>query len=767
VITAPLESTAPVKQRVEKNPPATPEKSKPRETAPSAAPESQPELFQGLRPSLLDDFLSAPVKEEAPSAAPLVPEPVFAEPPFEPLISEPIQSAPPVESEPANLEEFLSRAEPHAEPARSVPAPPKTIAPPPPEVPPDDMTEESEALPKKLAAPSWTPPASEEAEPEPDPLPAVGMGQVMESHSSSPALHTTRHTAPLLGIGLIHLEDLPGRRNRHLWWWVSAVGLSLIIIVDLFAWVYWDDIRTWMHSPSKPEPEAIVTPGPLPKPAAPIPTPVPSPARQEVLETKKEPVPAPSVPEKKEEASAKKETEPTKSAPAAPEVPAPKPVPSPTPKPPTEPASIALTNKPKDTPAPALASMPEPAPSPANPPPTSSPGKLTGADKKSATVPITNLIESQPLPVPAHSSSTLVSAKDAVSVPSLALIPSLPLTMPGDSNPVATATPTPAPKPTPAPAPVSKPTPPSPAPAVAKAESENLLPLTEPPPPPSPSQVAKLDVSSLPVPPPPPPLTSDKPEAAVPALPGPEKMPEEKAPLSPPAPPVPETKPEATTTPKIAETRISDVARPALDALKKFLLAANWQERLKYCRKQDSVRAAMERHYRTHSDGPISVRQIELIDHYPGSSGAPPYCTFWVRTTEPSQSIMALVEEPSKGNPLVDWEAFVEFKDRLLWEFLEKPGSPPQKFRVTMQRKHYFDKDVPSLDDKESFLLLQPGSNGEGHVFATHDSAPARQLAQQLGWGSSLAAIVELTWRKQDSHRWVEILKVNNYGWRN
>ena len=159
--------------------------------------------------------------------------------------------------------------------------------------------------------------------------------------------------------------------------------------------------------------------------------------------------------------------------------------------------------------------------------------------------------------------------------------------------------------------------------------------------------------------------------------------------------------------------------------------------------------------------------QIELIERYTNSSAGVPYCMFEVRGGNLKHALLMLVDEPTKGAPRVDWEAFAEFKDHLLWDFLEKPGAPKQKFRVLMRRKHYFDKDVPNMDDKESFMLLQPGSDAEGHVFAPRDSAPTRQLAQHLGWGDTISAIIELTWRKQDSHRWVEIATVNNYGWRN
>ncbi len=249
--------------------------------------------------------------------------------------------------------------------------------------------------------------------------------------------------------------------------------------------------------------------------------------------------------------------------------------------------------------------------------------------------------------------------------------------------------------------------------------------------------------------------------ASPPSPPPLEKLTEDKPPA-----PLPGDKPEDSLPPKVAESGITSAARPALDSLEKFLYASNWQERLKYCQKKESVRSEMEKHYRNHPDGPVAVSQIALVERYTTAKGGVPYCEFELRGGVLKQPVRVYVDEPAKGPPRVDWEAFVEFKDRLLWEFLEKPGAPSQKFRVMLRRKHYFDKDVPDMGSKDSFAIVQPGIDLEGHVFAPHDSAPARQLQQRLGWGSNMPMILELVWRKEGAHRWVEIASVVEYGWK-
>jgi hypothetical protein len=308
--------------------------------------------------------------------------------------------------------------------------------------------------------------------------------------------------------------------------------------------------------------------------------------------------------------------------------------------------------------------------------------------------------------------------------------------------------------PLPEPAPDPGPNPDVPAPAPSKPVEPSMPPI---PPMPSATEslLAKTEITLPPLPPPLPP------GAAIPGAPDKPAAPE-------PSPPA--TANAVTDVPspaaKIVESNITAAARPALAALKNFLAAKTWEERLAWVQKPDTVKAAMEKHYATHPDGPVNVARIDLIERYPARSGNPPYAMFEVRGGDLKHSILVLVEEKSKTNIRVDWEAFVEFKDQLLWEFLIKPGSPPGKFRVMIRRQHYFDKDVPELDRKDAFLLSQPGADTTANAFAVKGAAAARSLSHQLGWGDSIAVMVQLVWHGEGDHGWVELKAVPAFGWR-
>lgn len=278
-----------------------------------------------------------------------------------------------------------------------------------------------------------------------------------------------------------------------------------------------------------------------------------------------------------------------------------------------------------------------------------------------------------------------------------------------------------------------------------------------------------------PVPPPPVviPIVSNPvklPEAIMTPPPVITKLEIEPPPAPPPAPVIidiaPPSDPPVATPPPVVERVEAAPARTALDSLKAFLAAPGISDRLRWCQKPETVRPLMEKHYTSHPDGPVKFGKIDLVASYPSKDGVPPYSMFELSGGSLKNTILALVEEKPKNEFRVDWEAFVEFKDGLLWEFMGKPDSRPQKFRVIMRRTHYFDKDVPDVGNKDGFELTQPGSEALAHVFVARSSPISRQLAQRLGWDGKVPATLELVWRVDGSRRWVEIQAVPSFGWR-
>lgn len=211
--------------------------------------------------------------------------------------------------------------------------------------------------------------------------------------------------------------------------------------------------------------------------------------------------------------------------------------------------------------------------------------------------------------------------------------------------------------------------------------------------------------------------------------------------------------------------RTSPEAKTALDALLNFLDAKDWKERAKFSQNAKTLQSAMEKHARQYGDGPIRVGSVDFVDrHTP--AGSPPYCMFELNGGDLPHRVLALVEQPKSGSAMVDWDGFMEFRHDYLLRFLETDTLPPQKFRVMLRRKHYFDKDVPDLSLKDTFQINQPNAVYDGHVFVPKSTALSRQLANQLGWDKDMPVIVELVWRTNGNKKWVEIQSIPKYGWR-
>lgn len=212
---------------------------------------------------------------------------------------------------------------------------------------------------------------------------------------------------------------------------------------------------------------------------------------------------------------------------------------------------------------------------------------------------------------------------------------------------------------------------------------------------------------------------------------------------------------------------VTQETQAALDALRKFFQAKTWQERLPFVQTADAMRPIMEQYHAANPDGALNPSHIQLIRHDKAPETGPPHCVFQVSGGGLKQPLPIMVEITEDGWK-VDWLTFTEFKDELLQKFLESPQPGPARFHVLMRRAHYFDDDVPALDKKICFQVMPPMPGFNGDVFAQKGTSLARELDKHLGWDvSQAAAVVELQWRKEDRHQWVELTSLVQLNWRN
>lgn len=207
-------------------------------------------------------------------------------------------------------------------------------------------------------------------------------------------------------------------------------------------------------------------------------------------------------------------------------------------------------------------------------------------------------------------------------------------------------------------------------------------------------------------------------------------------------------------------------AAPAVDALKSFFDAKDFMQRSHHVLGAQVVLPLMERYYAKMSDGPIEVDEITLLRHDPKPEiGTGAHAVFSVASKQWAYPIPVMLQEEPDGFK-VDWLAFVEFKDDLLFKFLSAYQEDPARFHVAIRRTHYFDNDVPNRQNKECFEILPPLPTYAGYVFVDSGTPLANDLTKKIGWETRTAfVIVELQWRRQGDFRWVELKGVPQLNW--
>jgi hypothetical protein len=217
----------------------------------------------------------------------------------------------------------------------------------------------------------------------------------------------------------------------------------------------------------------------------------------------------------------------------------------------------------------------------------------------------------------------------------------------------------------------------------------------------------------------------------------------------------------------IEEEGVPAAAKPAVEALKKFLAAKTLPERLPYTLGADLMQPLMERYYSRAPDGPVVVDRIQFVRMDPNPElGSGKHCIFSLENKTWDFSVPVMLEEKDGGFK-VDWVAFVEFKDRLLEKFFKTyQDGEPCYFHVGIIRHHYFEDGIPNLDHKDAFRVSPaPPNPFNAFAFLDKNSKLADELRDRMPWETHVWAVVGLQWKKLGSQQWVELSSVPQMHW--
>lgn len=179
-----------------------------------------------------------------------------------------------------------------------------------------------------------------------------------------------------------------------------------------------------------------------------------------------------------------------------------------------------------------------------------------------------------------------------------------------------------------------------------------------------------------------------------------------------------------------------------------------------------ALEAKMREYYAAHPLKPLHDAVIEM--EYSGvipSNGLRAYIFNVLHPSRPKGFPVAA--EFSDGRYLVDWESHVQWRDEWLRTFLSSKKNTPQSLMLVLHRTHYFNDDVPLLDEKLAFKATSaiPGDEG-AVVFVDKQSALGRSLASEYEWRVSYFPLAELQWVTENEKQYVRLNRIVRPNWR-
>lgn len=174
----------------------------------------------------------------------------------------------------------------------------------------------------------------------------------------------------------------------------------------------------------------------------------------------------------------------------------------------------------------------------------------------------------------------------------------------------------------------------------------------------------------------------------------------------------------------------------------------------------------MRGYYAQHPLKPLAGAVIEL--EYSGvvpSNGLRAYIFNVLHPSRPRGFPVAA--EFSEDRYRIDWESHIQWRDEWLRSFLTAKENTPQNLMVVLHRTHYFNDDVPLLDEKLAFKVTSaiPGDEG-AVVFVDKQSALGRSLASEYEWRVSYFPLAELQWVSEGESRYIRLNRIVRANWR-
>lgn len=226
-------------------------------------------------------------------------------------------------------------------------------------------------------------------------------------------------------------------------------------------------------------------------------------------------------------------------------------------------------------------------------------------------------------------------------------------------------------------------------------------------------------------------------------------------PIVEPLPKSPDLKPQPPAKPEIHQTSVAAEA-----ALKAFLDAPDWMTRSTYVLHSGRVRSIMETYSHRIPDGPTKFTDIKRQDAFLDQKTGTSYYVFYVFTDKHPHGIPTVVAE-TKSGWLVDWEAFVEFRDDQFKAFAEGPTGQSGRFHLLVSLPPSPRAANTENEYFSSFLIGPPGTDAARIAYVRKNTEAFAKLSDPLKENEVFAPVVELAKRATpDGKTFLEVTSV-------
>lgn len=248
------------------------------------------------------------------------------------------------------------------------------------------------------------------------------------------------------------------------------------------------------------------------------------------------------------------------------------------------------------------------------------------------------------------------------------------------------------------------------------------------------------------------------------------ESPKQTIPAPDPEPPEPETptppSPEASIPqPEPPPAVPAKVSAGAEAALKAFLDAPDWAARNAHVLSPDKVKAAMEAYSREVPDGPTAYRAITVKQSEVEESTRSTIFIFMVTTERHPEGIPVAVKETA-GGWLVDWLAFVEFRDDLFQKFTDGPVDKTGFFHLIVTRPPEKRAEETENEHFSSFVLQSPVSGKGQLAFIRKGTSAYDTVHAATQGGAAFTPVIEVRKSKTaDGQSYFEVMGVKANDW--